>query len=199
MSDASAPTSESTSTEPEPEDPGRREKGLEAGMAALRKRAQQAEAELEAYKLARQQEEAQAAEKRGEFEKLYTELKRQYDPLAEQYKLLSEREQARVDALTAANVKALQALPEGVRHLVPEGLDAEAMAKQIRAVQLLVVSDNGLPRGGVRRGEGPEKGEEKIPEAALQEARALGYSDDNVRSYYERVYKPRQERRKKGN
>ena len=188
--------------EPEPEG-GNQLKGLQAAKAAEAKKRQAAEqraAELEQrlaeFEAAQQKREEEAAAKRGEFEKLYTDLKAQFDPLTEKLSAYEKREQERTEALTKANAEALEQLPENMRALVPEGLDPEAKAAQIRKLAALVTDET--PRGGFAPRKGP-KGEGKgpIPEHVVSEALRYGYSEDNVRSYYEKVWKPRQERRKK--
>ena len=182
-------------------DEGKQSKGLQQAKAAEAKARQAAEAraaeleqQLAAFKAQQEETERKAAEEQGEYKSLYEKALAELNPLKEQFSALTAREQARVDALTAANAEALKALPEGLRKLVPEGLDPEAMAAQIRAVQTL--AKTGGPSGGIPPRQ-TAKGTEEIPEAAAREALALGYSEDNIRSYFERVWKPRQERNKK--
>ena len=152
-----------------PEDKGEREKGMEAGLAALRKRAQEAEAQLAQFKAQQEEVARKAAEEQGEYRKLYEDLKAKHDPLAEQYEALSTREQQRIEALTTANDEALKKLPEGLRHLVPEGLGPEATAKQLQAVQALMAADAGVSVGGINPRSQPKQGE-AIPKQYLERA-----------------------------
>ena len=181
--------------EPEPEPGGKQTEGMQAALAAEREKRQALEQQLAEFKAAQQKAADEAAAKRGEFEQLYNGLKAEYDPLKEQLDALVAEKTARTEALKTANEAALKELPEGLRSLVPEGLNPEQTAAQIRKLQAMQ-GDDGTPRGGIGPRKKPGQGQDQIPEAAIRQAKNLGYSDDNVRSYYERVWKPRQERKR---
>ena len=158
-----------TSTQGADDGSGKQTAGMQAALMAEREKRQVIEAQLAELKAAQEKAAQEAAAKRGEFEKLYNDLKAKHDPLLEQFEALSGREKARIEALEASNTEALKALPEGLRDLVPEGLDPEATAKQIAAVKLLVKDGDTTPRGGINPRTQPKQGE-TIPKQYLDRA-----------------------------
>jgi len=180
------PAAEDEKTEADTTPPGdRRAAALEAELKRVR------EANRKMKEEAKARQEAEAA-KRGEFEALYKTGKEELEKTAAKLAALEERETKRMEAISAANKAALKALPDDFRALVPDGLDPETTATQIARVQGLVGRTG--PDGGVVV-KAPKPTDEKIPDAVKREADRLGYTD--TRAYYEKVWKPRQERQKK--
>lgn len=180
------PAAEDEKTEADTTPPGdRRAAALEAELKRTREINRKLKEEAKA------RAEAEAA-KRGEFEALWKTEKEEREKAAAKLSALEEREAKRMEAISAANKAALKALPDDFRALVPEGLDPETTAAQIARVQGLV--GRAGPDGGVVV-KAPKPTDEKIPDAVKKEAERLGYTDH--RAYFEKVWKPRQERQKK--
>jgi hypothetical protein len=176
------------SDDPTTEDPSppadKRSAALEAELKRIRE-------QNRALKEAAKKREEEEAAKRGEFEALWKQEREQMAALRKDFEALSAKEQARQEALTAANEKALKTIPESHRGLIPAGLDPEAMASQIARVQALVAGSG--PDGGVIS-KAPKPSTETIPEEARREADRLGMDH---RKFFEKIYKPRMERRSK--
>ncbi len=200
MSEASESTSETTETETDSTEEsasggGKRTEGMQKALTAEREKRQALEQRLAEIEAAQKKRDEEAAAKRGEFEKLYTELKAETDPLREKLTAYQQREQARTEALNKANAEALEALPEDLRGLVPDGLDPEAKAAQIRKVAAMV---GDAPSGGFAP-RGRQKTEsDAIPaeyrEQAAREAQRYGM---DPKRYYKLRMKPKLDRQKK--
>lgn len=187
--------------EPDEQPEGNQDKGLQAAKAAETKKRQAAEqraAELEQrlaeIEAAQKKRDEEAAAKRGEFEKLYTDLKAETDPLREQLTAYQQREQARTEALNKANAEALEALPEDLRGLVPDGLDPEAKAAQIRKVAAMIGE---APSGGFAPRVRQKAESDAIPaeyrEQVAREAQRYGM---DPKLYYKLRVKPKIDRQK---
>lgn len=172
MSEASESTSETTETETDSTEEsasggGKRTEGMQKALTAEREKRQALEQRLAEIEAAQKKRDEEAAAKRGEFEKLYTELKAETDPLREKLTAYQQREQARTEALNKANAEALEALPEDLRGLVPDGLNPEAKAAQIRKVAAMVGE---APSGGFAPRKSV-KDKPKIPQACIDSAK----------------------------
>lgn len=188
QSDTAAPesTPETASTSEE----GNQTRGLQEALQAERKRRQEMEARLSAFEQ-KQREQAEAeAKKRGEFEALYTSAKSEMEKISSELASYKTKEANRIQALQAENAERLRNLPENFRALVPDGLDPDSTRSQI--ARLESVLGQATPSGGIPP-RGTKPAQEKIPEAALLEAERYGYSD--ARSYFEKIFKPRQNRK----
>jgi len=82
----------------------------------------------------RQIEELSAAKTRAQ------ELEQQMATLAAERDTYAAKERTRVDALAAANVRRVEALPEQFRGIVPAGLDADATAEHIAKIEQIAKS-----------------------------------------------------------
>lgn len=179
--------------DPTKEDPsppeGKQSAALQKEIARLREANRRLkERETAAAEAARLQQEAAAAEQ-GKFKELWEAEKKGRLDLEGRFKELSAREQARMERLTESNAAAIKALPEGLRALIPEGLDPEATAAQIARIRATLANEG--PDGGVIA-KPPKRTEEKIPDACVKQAERMGITD--VRNFYERVWKPKMER-----
>ena len=135
--------------DPPPIDPpgGDQLKGMQAALAAERKKRQEYEAQLATFQAAQREAEEAAAKKRGEFETLYTTAKQERDALEAKVKAFEEAEATRLADLTAANDAAMKALPKNFRALVPENLSPGDKAAQIARLQATLA--DATPTGGI--------------------------------------------------
>ena len=187
LSDTSPPDSAAPS---EDTSSGSQTQGLQAALQAERKKRQEIEARLSSFEAEQRQRAEEDAKRRGEYEALYTEARSKLDTLTTELDSYKARETARLEALQSENRARLEALPESFRALVPEGLSPDAVRSHLGRLESVL--SQATPSGGIppRMGKAVQ---EKIPEAALREAERYGYSD--ARGYYDRVWKPRQERK----
>ena len=114
---------------------------------------------------------AEAAKKRGEYEALYTESETKLAAATQKLDALTARETARLERVKAANAERVEALPENLRALIPDGLDLDAQAAQLARVEALATEPT-FP-AGTRRGSGKAPAL-VIPEACKAEAERHG-------------------------
>lgn len=180
------PSSEQTTSEA-PD--GSQSRGLQQALAAERKKRQELEQRLSTWEAEQRQQKEAEAKKRGEYEQLYQTASTELESAREQLAAFRAAETSRLERVTQSNEQRLAALPETFRSLVPAGLAPDLVAEQISRLEN-VVSQN-TPTGGIPPRTG-KIGEDKIPAECIREAERYGYSD--ARNYYNRVWKPRQER-----
>ena len=185
-SDTSAPEQSETTTEG-----GSQTRGLQEALKSERARRQEMEARLSAMEAEQAKREQLAAEKRGEYEQLYKTTQQERDQLLEKLTGYEERETARRQRIEASNTERLKSLPENFRALVPSGLDPDSTAEQISRLENVLTQNT--PTGGLPPRPRPTA-QDTIPEQCLREAERYGYAD--ARTYYTRVWKPRQDRQK---
>ena len=127
------------------------EVALAARIAAIEKRAMDAEAALAAAAKAKADDEAAEAAKRGEFEKLATGYKSELDAKVARLAELEAAEAARLVRVTAANAKIIEAIPADRRTLVPAQLTGDALAEYLDTNRALLLGDK-MPAGTAPRG-----------------------------------------------
>ena len=151
-------------------------RAMQDELEALRSRA----AEFEALK-AEQTAAAEAARvKNGEAAALLEERTGERDALAARVAEFEARETKRLKALEARNKERVEAIPEGLRGLVPTGYDAEALSAWLDS------SAEALGLAAQRpAGPGPRGGSVDYPAAMIAEAKRHGYtSPDQLAWYY---------------
>lgn len=109
---------------------------LEA-IKAIRAEKQALAAKLAAIEAEREAERVKQAEEQGKYQELWKEADAERQALREQLGTLTAAEQARQEAQAAKAAAALEALPENLRALVPEGLSADATLAQVERVKAL--------------------------------------------------------------
>lgn len=146
-------------------------------VQAERQKRQALEARLAELDAAREAQEREAAEKRGEFEKLYGTAKQQADELAAKVKVYEEREQAHLADLEASNAKRLKSIPAKLR-VGLDGLPADTLAGLLPALEEAA----GASAGGTRsRGSGTRP---HLPESVLRGARHQWDGSTSLRDRY---------------
>ena len=191
MSEQPPSDTPSTSTQADTPSEGGQTRGLQEALKAERTRRQEMEARLSAMEAEQAKREQLAAEKRGEFEQLYKATQEQLENTQQQLSGYQERESARQERIQASNTERLKALPETFRALVPPGLDVDATAEHLARLENVI--NQNTPTGGMPPRSGPPS-VDTIPEQCIKEAERYGYAD--ARTYYTRVWKPRQDRLK---
>lgn len=156
--------------------------GLQKALEAERKKRQAAEKKLaDREKKRREAEEAakrKQAEEQGEYQKLYEAEKARAAALQAEVDAFKSSEQARAEQLAARNTERLEALPENVRSLVPEGLSAEQVSSQLDRLEKLVPGEDEESTGFFFKGKGGRGGRgKKIPEACHAAARKAGLKE----------------------
>lgn len=146
-------------------------KALEAERAKYRARIEALESAAAERATADEAAAAEAAKKRGEYEALYTESETKLAAATQKLDALTARETARLERVKAANAERVEALPENLRALIPDGLDLDAQAAQLARVEALATEPT-FP-AGTRRGSGKAPAL-VIPEACKAEAERHG-------------------------
>ena len=185
-SDTTAP-SETTSEAAE----GSQSRGLQQALTAERKRRQDLEQRLADIEKTQREAREADAKRRGEFEQLYQTASSELEATRAQLADFQAREDGRLKKLTEANTARLAALPESFRALVPDGMTPDLVAEQLTKLESVITQNT--PTGGIP----PRTGaiaQDKIPTQCLKEAERYGYSDARV--YFEKIWKPRMERRR---
>lgn len=137
------------------------DRGQLAALTAERAKRQDAEKRLADLERKAVEDERKAAEKRGEFERLYTTEKARAEALAAKVAESDAREAARVKIVESRNAVRVEAMPKDLRSLVPS-LAPDALAAWLdEAIPRLVgvdpVAAGGLrSRGGAADGVPPE-------------------------------------------
>lgn len=167
-------------------------------LKALQAERQQRQAladELARIKAAQAEAERVAAEKTGEFKRLYEEAAPKLKGLEEKVSAYEAREAKRLEALQKRNEERIKAIPEDLRDLVPE-LEPEAKADWLDRFSAKTQTIDTRPRGG-RAGGGDKPDADAIPEALKAEvtAEAQRYGKDPAVWY--KTHKPRFDRKLK--
>lgn len=144
----------------------------EAAQARLTKADEDAAARAAAAEAARVEN--------GEAAALLEERTGERDALAARVAEFEAREAKRLKALEARNKERVEAIPEGLRGLVPTGYDAEALSAWLDS------SAEALGLAAQRpAGPGPRGGSVDYPAAMIAEAKHHGYtSPDQLAWYY---------------
>lgn len=112
------------------------------------------------------------AEEQGKFKSLYDETQAKLTAAEALVEEFQGRETTRADSLKASNKERLEALPEDLRDLVPDGLSPDATAKQIARLEKRADTDvDGKRPAGARRG---GKTSTEIPQTAKDYAKKIG-------------------------
>ena len=158
--------------------------GILADLKRERAARQAAETEAKTLREAADKASREQAEKAGEFQKLYEGLKPQYDDLTAKYNALTKRETDRLEAVAKRNTERRDALPENLRGLVPEGLDADATTAQIERLEALAKGQTFAAGTGAGAGSGGAK-KPTIPQEAREYAIRLGKkTDDEIEKFF---------------
>ncbi len=144
-----------------------------SALQAEREKRQALEARLAKIEADQVAADRAAAEKRGEFEALYTETKGALEAAEKELADFRDRARARRQALEASNKERLSALPEDLQPLMVPGLDPAAAADQLTKLEALAEKTATRPAGG-RRGGGTPPAPDPIPADCIREAAAAG-------------------------
>lgn len=150
---------------------GHVEQGLQAALAAERKKRQEFERQL--AEIRQQQEEAdrKKAEEQGEFKRLYEEAEAKRQAQQAELDQLRQAQQAAAEAQGKRSKERIEALPEEARKLIPEGLSGAALASHLDAIEQ-TFADPQRPAGAQPRGS--RGGGDSIPAACHAAAKKAG-------------------------
>jgi hypothetical protein len=117
-------------------------------LKAERAQRQALEAELAAIKAKQEEDRVKAAEEQGRFKQLYEESNAERTAASVELEAYKAKEAARVEAQTAKATAAVEALPDNLKALVPQGLDADATLAQVERLKALSPSGPTGTMGG---------------------------------------------------
>jgi hypothetical protein len=189
VSESSDSISQEQTTEESGE--GSQARGLQQALTAERKKRQELESRLAGIEAAQREAQEAEAKRRGQFEDLYETASAELANARQELADYKQRESDRLERIIGANQQRLAALPETFRALVPDGLAPDLVAEQISKLEAVLVQNT--PTGGIPPRTG-KVAEDKIPTECIKEAERYGYTD--ARNYYNRVWKPRMDRRR---
>jgi hypothetical protein len=143
---------------------------------------------------AQEAREREAAEKAGEYQRLYEELTPRATELEEKVKAYEAREAERTAALVESNAKRIEALPKHLRAVVdalPDSIGADAVARQLAALEAMKATSSVLDSPS----KGGQSGGLTKEQEAFRDQRMPGASDEAVKRVYAAAQKAQQGRR----
>jgi len=142
------PISEDLNTDPTPEPAPEQERTVPLSALQEARTAKQAlAAELAELKAAQEAAAQKRAEEQGEYQKLYEETAPKVESLTAELEGYRTRETARIERVTTANVERLEALPDTLKALAPEGLDPDTLAGWLSRAEKQATTTQQRPAG----------------------------------------------------
>lgn len=159
----SANTDSSSVTEPDEKAPRTYTKDeVEAKLRGQGKKLAEYEAKLkliadadEKRKASEKEAKRKTAEEQGQYKELLTVAEQRAAELEAKLASHLERETTRLEAVTAENEKRRKGLPKALADLIPDGLDADAVARQIDRLERLKGDKSVAVHGGGGRSAEP--------------------------------------------
>ena len=142
------PISEVPETNPTPEPATEPERTVPLSALQEARAAKQAlAAELADLKAAQEAAAQKRAEEQGEFQALYEKVTPELESLRAEVDGFRTRETARIERVTTANVERLEALPDTLKALAPEGLDPDTLAGWLNRAEKQATTESKRPAG----------------------------------------------------
>lgn len=164
----------------ETRDPDPVRAGILRDLQAETKRRQDAEARLAAREAAEAEAQREAAEKRGEFERLYKSTDEQLKAATAELEAFRKQAQAHTEREATARKARWDALPEQFKGLRVDGLPAEAEETLLKQAEALAKTAAVAPADELARTGHGGGGGAVLSEAEKQFARSRGYDPDTM-------------------